>query len=256
VEAAAERSLQAEGTSIARELRAKRRQVVTQLYRGKFFWPQVVVTGDMVRNAYERDSKRWQEVASVELAVLTLPVSDWLRGAPINGERGPILVNPTDQQIKDAENQALAAGREIVDKLKAGADFARLVEDYNSADEFRSKGGNCGTVSRGSRVDTKMEDYIFSLPANTVGAPYLDHHASFRESTVRVFKVGQKKTARTVPFDEAEPALFAELRDQQSRELYEQEMAKLTAGALKELEVLERMLPVAVDAAVARYATK
>jgi hypothetical protein len=256
VAAAAERALQAFGSSIARELRVRRRVVVTQLYREKYFWPLVVVTGDMVRNAYERDPKRWQEVAAVALSVLTLPVSNWLRSAPVNGERGPILANPTPQQIKDAENQALATGREIVDKLKAGADFARLVEDYDSADQFRSKGGSRGLISKGDMLDAKLEDYIFSLPANTIGTPYLDHHESFRDSTVRIIKVGPKKTARTVPFNEAEPVLFAELREQQRRELDAQEMAKLTAGALKELEVLERMLPVAVDAAVVRYAIK
>ena len=233
VESAAERELQGFGSSIAREMRAERRHVIKQLHDEKYLWSQVVITREMTWNAYERDPKRWQQVAAVELYIITLPVTNWLRSESATGVKGPILANPTDLQIKDAENKALATGREIVAKLKAGAEFARLVEDYNSMDEFANRGGSRGLVSKGSMQDTKLEDFSFSLPTNTIGEPLLEHEPNFRDSTVRVIKVGQKKTARTVSFDEAEPTIFGELKLQQRQEMAQQEVLKLSQGGRK-----------------------
>jgi hypothetical protein len=256
VESAAERALGAMGSSIEHELRARRRGVIKRLYLEKYVWSQVVVTRQMVVDAYDKDPKRWQEGAAAELYILTLPVSRWLRAAPVNGEAGPVLANPTDLQIKEAETQALATGREIVGKLKAKAEFARLVEDYNSADEFRDKGGSRGMVSKGSMLDTKLEDFIFSLPANTIGEPYLNHESNFRDSTVRVVKVGEKRTARMVPFEEAEPVLYRELTRKQQEDRETQVLQKLQEGSLRELDALDRNSSWAVDAAVGRYVTK
>src|SRR5438874_2400933 len=102
-------------------------------------------------------------------------------------------------------------------------------------------------------LNTKLEDYIFSLPPNTLAEPYLSHEPNFRDSTMRVIKVGEQKTARTIPFNEAQATLFAELKEQQISDLEVQEMAKLRAGSEKELKQLDDNLPVAVAVAEGRY---
>jgi hypothetical protein len=224
------------------------------MYVQKNLIPRVVVTGQMVHDAYDRDLQRWQQPAQVELYTLTLAVSDWLREPTVNGKKGAILANPTPEQIKNAEAQALALAKDIVAKIKGGADFARLVEDYESHDGARDYGGRVGFINRGSKVNKTEENFIFSLPANSIGEPLLLHETNFRDSSVVIVKIGKKTEARTVPFSEAQTQLKNDLSLAQLRVLQEEEFQKLSRGAA--IEGIEKMHDVAVDVAVTRYAMK
>jgi hypothetical protein len=250
---AAERALAATGSSIGKEMNDLRRKFIQGIYFERNLKPRIVVTRQMLLDAYDHDPKRWQQPAQIELYTITLAVKNWLREPSGTGSPGPFIVNPTSQQIQAAEAQALAQGRRIVEQLKAGADFATLVEDNDSADGARSFGGR-RVISRGSQTNKQEEDFVFALPANTIGDPLLLHEADFRLSSVVVAKVGKKTEARTTPFSEAQTTLAGELRSAQLRELQIQEMEKLERGAA--IEAVDRMRDVALAAAVTRYAMK
>jgi len=68
-----------------------------------------------------------------------------------------------------------------------------------------------------------------------------------------VVRIGDKHPAKVTTFVEAQATLITELRRKQLEELQQKEMAKLTNGAA--IEAIERMLDVALNAAVSRYAT-
>jgi hypothetical protein len=231
-----------------------RRSFIQRVYFERNLKPRIVITRQMLLDAYDRDPKKWRQPAQIELYTITLAVKNWLREPSGTGTSGPVIANPTTQQIQAAEAQALAQGRRIVAQLKAGADFAALVEDNDSADGARSFGGRVGLISRGSKVNKQEEDFVFSLPANSIGDPLLLHEADFRVSSVVVAKVGKKTEARTIPFSEAQTQIASDLRAAQLRELQYQEMAKLERGAA--IEAVDRMRDVALAAAVTRYATK
>jgi hypothetical protein len=250
----ADRALGARGSNVEKAMTAKRRDLIRELYVQKNLIPRVVMTQQMLRDAYDRDLKRWQQPAQVELYTLTLPITQWLLEPTSNGTKGQVMANSTPEQIKAAEAKALALAKEIVAKLKAGGDFARLVEDYDSHDGARTYGGRVGMINRGSKVNRQEEDFVFSLPANSIGEPLLLHEADFRDSSVVIVKIGKKVEARTVAFTEAQEQLKAELRTAQLRALQEEELKKLARGAA--IEGLERMHDVAVDVAVTRYAMK
>jgi hypothetical protein len=250
---AAERALAATGSSLDREMNDLRRGLIRQMHFERYLMPRIVITRQMLLDAYERDPKRWQQPAQIELFTITLAVKNWLREPSGTGSPGPFITNPTPQQIQAAEAQALAQGRRVVEQLKAGADFAALVEDNDSADGARSFGGR-RMISRGAQTNKQEEDYVFSLPANTIGEPLLLHEADYRLSSVVVAKVGQKTEARSIPFSEAQTVLGRELRSAQLRELQLQEMEKLDRGAA--IEAVDRMRDVALAAAVTRYAMK
>ena len=251
---AADRALSATGSSVDQEMADRRRAVIKDLYYQKNLMPHIVITRQMVLDAYEKDPKKWQQAAQVELFTITLPISKWLRETTATGVIGPVQANPTADEIKAAETKALDQAHEIVTKLKGGADFARLVEDYDSRDVARTNGGRKPSVSRGSMVNAQLEDYVFSLPADTLGEPQLLRDPDFRNSTVVVVRVGKKTEARTIPFSEAQAQITTDLRQAQLRELQQQEMDKLARGAA--VEAVDRMRDVALDAAVTRYAMK
>ena len=251
---AADRALAATGSSVDKEMSDRRRAVVKDLYYQKNLSPHIVITRQMVLDAYEKDPKKWQQTSQVELYTITLPITKWLREPTATGAIGPIMANPTAEQIKAAETQALAQANEIVAKLKAGADFARLVEDYDSRDLARSNGGRTASVNRGSMVNTQLEEYVFSLPGGALGEPQLLRDPDFHNTTAVVARIGKKTEARTIPFPEAQAQITSDLRQAQLRELQQREMDKLARGAA--VEAVDRMRDVALDAAVTRYAMK
>jgi hypothetical protein len=250
----AERALAADGSSIDKEIKNLRRRFLQGLYFERNLKPRIVITRQMLQDAYERDPKKWQQPEQVELYTITLVVRNWLREPSDTATPGPFIANPTPEQIKTAEARALAQGRRIVEQLKAGADFAALAEDNESADGARRLGGRVGLISRGSIANRQKEDFVFSLPTNSVGDPLLLHEEDFRNSSVVVAKAGKKTAARTIPFSEAQTQIAADLRAAQLHELQIQEMQKLERGAA--IEAVDRMSDVALAAAVTRYATK
>jgi hypothetical protein len=249
--ALADQDLRARGSSVDQEIADVRRGLIKELYFRKELWPKVVVTRQMVVDAYQRDPKKWQKDAELELYTISIPVARWLREPTTDGTRGAYLKNPTPAQVKEAEGQAMAAARDIVERIKKGEDFATLAED-NSADPRKNSGGRYPHVKRGSMANSKVEDYVFTLPANTVGEPQLVHDADPLQEVVMVVKVGEKTEAHQVSFSEAQEEIMKQLQEQQRLELESQFVQKLQQTT--PVENLGRMEDTVVDAAVTRYA--
>lgn len=249
--ALADQAKKAEGSSVDKELAADRRSVIIELYQRREIMPKVFVTRDMIMDAYNHDPKRWQVEPEVELFTISIPVSRWLRAPTTDGSLGKPIQNPTAAQVKDAEAHALATADEIETKLKKGADFARLAEDY-SADNRANSGGFYPSVKRGSMKDQALEDYVFTLPANAVGKPQLHRDPDPTKELVMIVKVGKKQEARKISFEEAQNQLAEELTQKQTTALRNEMLLKMEQTTPVENE--SKMEDAAVDAAVARYA--
>lgn len=249
--ALADQDLRAKGSSVDKELDYGRRQLTRELYMRKELLPKIVVTRQMVVDAYQRDPKKWQQEPELELFNISIPIARWLREPTTDGTRGAYLKKPTPAQVAEAEKQAMAAARNIIDRLKKGEDFATLAED-NSADERKNFGGRYPHVKRGSMPNQALENYIFSLPANTVGEPQLVRDPDPMQSLVMVVKVGDKQEAHQVTFAEAQKDIVEKLQQQQRTELWKQFLQKLQEAT--PVENLASMEDTVVDAAVTRYA--
>lgn len=148
----------------------------------------------------------------------------------------------------------MTTANEIAAKARAGADFAVLAEDYSSADQRANYGGYWPKVKHDGSLNPKIENYAFSLPANTVGNPLMLPNEDFHRAAIVVMKVGTKKESRTVPFSESQDSIRDAIRNRQYQQLQTEYMDKLTKGAA--IEAVERMTDVALEAAVTRYATQ
>jgi hypothetical protein len=248
--ALADQELRARGSSVDKDLDYARRDLIQKLYFHKEFAPRIVITRQMVLDAYQRDPKQWQQEAELELFNISIPVARWLREPTTDGTRGAYIKNPTPAQVAEAEKQAMATARQLIDRLKKGEDFAILAED-NSADERKNFGGRYPHVKRGSMPNQALENYIFSLPANTVGEPQLVRDPDPLQEIAMVVKVGDKQEAHQVTFAEAQKDIVAKLQQQQSDELKKQFLLKLQEST--PVENLATMEDTVVDAAVTRY---
>jgi hypothetical protein len=254
--AAADKALRAENppTTLAQEVANRKKQFKKDLYFSRHIAANIQITQDMARAAYEATPDKWKQKAQIQIYTITIPVSRWLRETLPNGEAGPVINNASPEQVRAAEAEAMKTAREIVQKLNAKADFARLAEEYHSADVYAGDGGKWKPLVKGSMRDTKWEDYLFSLPAKSLQEPYMDRKADYKESAVLVIRTGDKLEARTVPFVEVQGQIVQELRAKQIEEMRMKKMNELAAGAA--VEAIDRMMEVAVNAAVSRYATK
>jgi hypothetical protein len=256
-EALANQALKAEGSSVDKALKDTRRQVTVSFFLNKRLYPKIVITRQTVLDEYQKSPQKWQQGAEIELYTITLPISRSLPREPKeNGELGEPIKNPTPEQIKQAELDQMAKAREVIDRLNKGENFAQLAEDYNSHDLARTTGGRTPHVKKGSLANEKIEQYAFSLPANTVGSePQVVEDADPAKKSVMIIKVGEKKETRTVSFAEAQRQIHEELWVKQYQQLFtDYRQTLLNAAAIEPR--LERMLDIAVDVAVARYATQ
>jgi hypothetical protein len=258
--AMAEQALRAQGSSVEKEITDQRRHLTVQLYVQKQIRPKIVVTRPMVLEEYQRNPRNWQLEPELELFTITLPISRWLPRDPgENGQKGPVKKNLTAKDIADAKAAAMAKAREITQQLKAAGDkvvplFAQLAEDNQSIDGRATKGGRTPDVKHGSLANQGQENYVFSLPANTIGEPYFIDDPDPMRQRVAVIRVGEKKEARTISFAEAQEEIREKLTKQQYEQLSRAYMENLYKGAA--LEKADTMVETAVNAAVARYASQ
>ncbi|MFQ5894206.1 MAG: SurA N-terminal domain-containing protein [Nitrospinota bacterium] len=109
--------------------------------------------------------------------------------------------------------------RELLEKLRAGADFAAIAREHSEGPE-REKGGDLGRVSRGE-FDPAFERALFSLKRGEVGGPVRTPYG------YHLLKVEEKTPAGTKPFEEVRPQLEAGLRAQKARDREREEALEL-----------------------------
>jgi hypothetical protein len=257
--AMAEQALRAQGSTVESEIADQRRHLTVQLYIQKQIRPKIVVTRQMVVEEYQRNPKSWQQESELELFTITLPVSRWLPREPGEGGKlGPVKKDPTSAEVQQAKAAALAKARELTAQLKASdnpvALFAQLAEDNQSIDGRGTKGGRTPNVKRGSLASTELENYVFSLPAKTVGEPFMIDDKDPMRMRVVVNGVGEKKEPRTVTLSEAQQEIRGRLEQQQYKQLSNAYMESLYDQAA--IERRDNMIDTALDAAVARYASQ
>lgn len=252
-QALADQQLRSQGTSVEKEMADRKRRLTVDLYLSKQLYPRIVVTRAMVLDEYEKTLAKWTQEPELELFTITILPSKWLKETAPDG-KAVAIQKPTAEQLKNAEAQAQAQAEEILGKIKAGEDWARLAEDYSGDSRAGKFGGKWPPVKKGMLVWEELEKYAFSLPAETVGKPLTVRDTNPALTKVFIVKVGKKKEQRVVSFSEAQEEIRTRLREQQYAQLTNEYMAKLYKDSA--VEAVDRMVDVVVESAMARYATK
>jgi peptidyl-prolyl cis-trans isomerase SurA len=130
---------------------------------------------------------------------------------------------------EEAGGAALA--REIVEKAKAGEDFAALAKTYSSAPS-RAHGGDVGQLSQGE-INPELEKVAFALPVGAVSDPLPV------EGGYRIIKVTAKTSGSTTPYEAAKDKVHDRLMMARFETAYEAYMQELRKSASVELRVRE-----------------
>ena len=190
------------------------------------FTRQVRVTDDELREAYEGEKAphRIPEHRTVKLLLLddsslpvpevpesrlrqyyaqnraTYRVSRQARASHI------LFMTGTESHDDEEDPGQKAKAEEVLQKIRDGADFARMAKEY-SEDTNATDGGDLGLFSAGE-YPAEFEQAVFKLEPDAVS------DVVKTEVGYHIIKLREKVPARTRPFDEVRDELLATLRQE------------------------------------------
>ena len=119
------------------------------------------------------------------------------------------------------KEDALRKGRDLLKRIAAGEDFARLAKEYSEG-PYAKDGGLWEFVVQGSGAfRPEVEKIAFSLAPKAVSDVILS------EIGVHIIKVEDIHAAHTVPFLEVQEGIATKLRQEKREQLYRQFIKKL-----------------------------
>jgi peptidyl-prolyl cis-trans isomerase SurA len=125
----------------------------------------------------------------------------------------------------------LALAGQIVEKAKAGEDFAALAKTHSSAPS-RAHGGDVGQLATGE-MNPDLEKVAFALPVGGISDPLPV------EGGYRIIKVTAKTSGSVTPFESAKDKVRDELMNARFEKAYDAYVQELRKNASVELRVRE-----------------
>lgn len=125
-----------------------------------------------------------------------------------------ILVGVTKTATPEDKKKAQAKADELLAKLKAGGDFAKLAEESSDDPGSKAKGGDLSWVSRGQMVKP-FEDAAFALKKPNEISPVVESQFGFH-----IIQLLEHQDAGKVPYDEVKDKISGFLKQQQQKEKF------------------------------------
>lgn len=185
------RTLRAQGFSLSRFREIEREKIIVQAMRQRAVRSDFVISPDKVESFYRRNLSEYSSPEEVRLSMIVLRVEE-------DGSDDPA-----------AAKRSMA--EEIRGKLADGADFAGMAQMY-SEDSTAEIGGDWGWIDR-KTLNQELNNVAFSLQPGQLSR-VIQLGDSFY-----IMRVEARKAAVTQP--------LAELRDEISKKLFEEERLRL-----------------------------
>ncbi len=126
-----------------------------------------------------------------------------------------ILVGYSSTPAKEGEKKKLteaeadAKSKDLVAKLRAGADFKKAVEENSDDVASKAKGGDFGTIRKTDQIPPELSNAIFSLKAGEISDPVKQPNGFY------IFRVAEYSSQT---LEELKPTLSTQLKDQKFQE--------------------------------------
>ena len=192
-------ALAAQGYSTASYRKEIRRNLVRMRAINVMVRPRVSVTDDDVRAFYDRTAA--QSAGPTELDVAHL------------------LVRVAPDAADDVKDAARRKAGELLARIRAGEDFAKVTLEASEDPASREAGGDLGWFKRGE-LPTEWEEALFTMAQGEVRGPIAGPQG------LHLFKVVAVKREPTRPFEEQQTRLrqqlFGERMDKATRQWLEE----------------------------------
>ena len=122
----------------------------------------------------------------------------------------------------------------ILERARAGEDFARLASEFSDDSATRQNGGDTGFFHRG-QMSPAFEEAAFTLEPGEISEPV---ETSFG---VHILRLEERKAARLLPLDEIREQLRDHIREERMEAAVKAETGRLREeGEVEVLIALER----------------
>jgi parvulin-like peptidyl-prolyl isomerase len=193
-------ALALQGYTIASYKVDVKRQILRMRAINMLVRPKVTITDEDVRARYDAMNRRSAAVNAVRLNHILIALPE----------------KPTEAQVAAAKEKASI----VIQRTKAGEDFAKLAAEFSDDQATKNSGGDFGWIERGS-IPTEWEVIVFGMEKSEVRGPISGPNG------LHVFYVADVKQEDMSTFDE--------LKEQIRNELYRREMDKQTKTWLDDL---------------------
>lgn len=153
-----------------------------------------------------------------KIAVSDEDIAKFYEGAKANYTQAKlqvILVGYSSTPAKEGEKKKLteaeaeAKAKDLVAKLRAGADFKKAVEENSDDVASKAKGGDFGTIRKTDQIPPELSKAIFSLKAGEFSDPVKQPNGFY------IFRVAEYSSQS---LEELKPTLSTQLKDQKFQE--------------------------------------
>ena len=258
-QALADQALRAQGTTFEHKLEDERTGTIVKMYMRRQIYPRIVVTRQMVLDEYDRT--KHQEDAEIELFTITLRVSCKLRQrtVPTAGSAPSAPTPPisrSNRPNKWPSNKPPISSTSSATALTSPDTRRRQLPRTDSAQLPRRPYAPT-VVKRGALVNSALENAAFqlSLLTHVSGEPLLIKDPDFRRETVVVFKVRVRKK-KPAPSPSPKPRKISTTPSKPGSTCSSSTNTPKNSTARAASRTVDQMTSVAVDVAVARYATE
>ena len=194
------KALRQQGMTLAQYRQDLRKQILRLKVINAAVRSRISVSDEEVKNYYEQVVRRSGTQRTVRASHI-------------------FVLIPEDATPKDVERRRKQAG-DLVERARAGEDFAKLARTYSEDPATKEEGGDLGYFTRGS-LPAAVEEIVFGMEIGEVRGPI---------RAVRGFHVIKLLARR----DEGVKPL-KEIKEQLRQQLYGQEMEKATKAWLQEI---------------------
>jgi peptidyl-prolyl cis-trans isomerase SurA len=195
-----DQALVQQGTTLAEYRKDVRRQILRLRAVSMLVRPRVNVSDEDVKARHEKVSGQSAVATEVHMRHILLALPD----------------RPSAAQVDAARRRA----GELVDRARAGEDFAELVREASQDPATKGEGGDLGWYKRGE-LPTEWEEIIFTMSQGEVRGPIQGPRG------LHVFQLLETRAEAVRPFDE--------VKEQLHEQIFQEEMERQTKTWLQEL---------------------
>ncbi len=194
------RYVKTQGKTIKQFREDQRKDIIVSYMKGSMRQTVAQVSPKKITEYYEANKQKWYSAASANISMITLK---------------------TSMATTMEDNREIA--KIIMQKLKAGADFAELAKTY-SKDDFASKGGAWGWYKKG-QLNPLLDNALFALKAGGYTNPVEIGDSIF------ILKAEELRAEGVQKIDEVREQIEWAIVDKESKIAYSKWIESLRAKA-------------------------
>lgn len=192
---------------------------------------------------HETNSAQFQHPEKVSVEYVSLNLEDYKKSIKLDSEAikaeyeaGIAAGRYTTAELRKARHILLSVDQEaeesvveakrleaeaLVERLKAGEDFAALAKELSADPGSAAQGGDLGEIQRGAMVPA-FEEAVYAQALNEVGAPVKTRFG------FHIIRVDNIQAAVDKTFAEVEASIKEELTTNQARTQYDEDLASVS----------------------------